>query len=87
MFDFFKPKPPEDTDKMKKMIKTASPETSPDEVFRVGATRYGETTLTLMTSDGMSMTATMNQMACERLIRMLRASYFIEEPTRGELDA
>jgi hypothetical protein len=72
---------------MKEMIKTASPETTPDEVFRIGTTRYGETTLTLMTPDGVSMTATMNQMACERLIRMLRASYFIEEPLGGEDNA
>jgi hypothetical protein len=80
MFNFFKP-----TDNM--INKIAGSETTPDEVFRVGTTRYGETTLTLMTSGGVSMTATMNQMACERLIRMLRASYFIEEPLGGEDNA
>jgi hypothetical protein len=56
------------------------------EHFRVGATRFGETTLTLMTPDGMSMTATMNQTACEKLIRMIQAT-FTEELTQGEDDA
>ena len=87
MFDVFNRRLNKDNDKMKKMIKTASPESTPDEVFRVGTTRYGETTLTLMTSDGMSLTATMSQTTCERLIRMLRATYFIEEPTEGDGDA
>jgi hypothetical protein len=51
------------------------------EHFRVGATRFGETTLTLIANDGMSMTITMNQMTCEQLIRMLRATYTEEELT------
>jgi hypothetical protein len=77
MFDVFNRRSNKDTDKMIKKI--ASPEFTPDEVFRVGSTRYGETTLTLMTPDGMSMTATMNQTTCERLIRMLRATYNVED--------
>jgi len=67
--------------------KISSPEFTSDEVFRVGSTRFGETTLTLMTPDGMSMTATMNQTTCERLIRMLQATFTEEESTQGELDA
>jgi hypothetical protein len=55
-----------------------------DELFRVGSTSLGETTLTLMTPDGMSMTITMNQTTCEQLIRMLRATYYDEEPTEGD---
>ena len=57
------------------------------EHFRVGATRFGETTLTLMTPDGMSMTITMSQTTCEQLIRMLCATYYVEDHTEGEDDA
>jgi hypothetical protein len=57
------------------------------EHFRVGATRFGETTLTLIANDGNTMTLTMGQTACEQLIRMLRATYIKEELTEGEDDA
>jgi hypothetical protein len=72
----------EDTYTMPKKIR--SQEYNLDELFRVGSTRLGETTLTLMTPDGMSMTITMNQTTCEQLIRMLRATYTEEEqPENG----
>lgn len=44
------------------------------EHYRVGVTNDGGTTLTLI-SDGNTMTLTMTQEYCERLIRMLRATY------------
>jgi len=85
MFDVFSRRLKKDADNMIKKI--SSPEFTSDELFRVGASRFGETTLTLMTPDGMSMTITMNQTTCEQLIRMLRATYYVEEPTEGEDDA
>ena len=51
----------------------------PQEHYRVGATSDGQTTLTLMADNGNTMTMTMNQDACEQLIRMLRATYVDEE--------
>ena len=45
------------------------------EHYRVGFTTDGGTTLTLMGEGGNTMTLTMNREYCERLIRMLRASY------------
>jgi hypothetical protein len=85
MFDVFNRRLSKDTDQMIKKI--SSPESTPDEVFRVGTTRFGETTLTLMTLDGMSMTATMNQTACEKLIRMLQSTFTEDELTEGDDDA
>lgn len=46
----------------------------PEEHYRVGFDSEGRTTLTLMTDTG-SMTLSMNQTACEHLIKMLRATY------------
>jgi hypothetical protein len=54
------------------------------EHFRVGATRFGETTLTLIAEDGNTMTLTMGQTACEQLIRMLQSTFTEEEPTEGD---
>ena len=54
------------------------------EHFRVGSTRFGETTLTIMAEGGHSLTLTMNQTACERLIRMLQSTFTEEEPTEGD---
>ena len=51
-----------------------------EEYFRVGATSDGRTTLTL-TDGATSMTLTMNQLACEQMIRMIRATY-IEDQTK-----
>ncbi len=48
---------------------------APEEHYRVGFDSEGRTTLTLLTSNGASMTLSMNQPACEQLIRMLRATY------------
>lgn len=46
------------------------------EYYRVGFTDDGQTTLTLINHEGWgSMTLTMNQDACEHLIRMLRSTY------------
>ena len=47
----------------------------PKEHYRVGFTSDGNTTLTLLTDYGSSMTLTMNRDACEQLIKMLRATY------------
>jgi len=49
-----------------------------EEYFRVGATTDGRTTLTL-TDGTTSMTLTMNQLACEQMIRMIRATYVEEQ--------
>lgn len=54
-------------------------DTKPQEHYRVGFTSEGQTTLTLMSDNGHSMTLTMNQDACEQMIRMLRATYTDEE--------
>ena len=51
----------------------SQPEKS-QELYRVGYTNDGGTTLTLM-SDGNTMTLQMTKEYCERLIRMLRATY------------
>lgn len=59
-------------------------ESSPDELFRVGATRYGDTTLTILGNGGMSVTLTLNQTSCEQMIRMLRATYIEDTPTEEE---
>ena len=55
------------------------------EFYRVGSTRYGDTTLTIIAEGGHSLTLTMNQTACEKLIRMLEATFPLEEdePTEG----
>lgn len=45
------------------------------ELYRVGATTDGKTTLTLTSPDGFVMTLTMNQQACEQMIKILRATY------------
>jgi hypothetical protein len=69
----------EDTYTMPK--KTQSEEYYANELFRVGSTRFGETTLTLLSNHGASMTITMNQTTCEKLIRMIQATFTEEEPT------
>lgn len=45
------------------------------EVYRVGVTENGDTTLTLLSPNGLSTTLIMSQDRCEQLIRMLRATY------------
>ena len=50
--------------------------TSPnDELYRVGVTADGRTTLTMMSTDGFSMTMSMTPAACEQMIRMIRSTY------------
>ena len=56
----------------------------PREYYRVGITDDGQTTLTFITDHGSSITLTMNQSACEQMIRMLRATYTDEEATESE---
>jgi hypothetical protein len=89
MFDFFTRhtakdyvNAAEDTYAMPK--NTQSEEYYAEELFRVGADKYGNTTLTLLSNNGMSMTITMNQTTCEQLVRMLRATYNEETPTEVE---
>ena len=52
-----------------------APPPKPKEHYRVGFDDQGMTTLTLMADYGNSMTLSMNQEACEQLIRMLRSTY------------
>lgn len=54
-------------------IKPAPPP-KPKEHYRVGFDDQGMTTLTLMGDHG-SMTLSLNQSACEQMIRLLRATY------------
>jgi hypothetical protein len=57
----------------------------PQEHFRVGyVEETGMTTLTLMAPNGYSSTLSMNQQACEQMIRMIRATYNEEQPTENE---
>jgi len=50
------------------------------EHYRVGRTDDGYTTLTLLADDSYTnMTLTMNREACEQMIRMLEATYAVEE--------
>jgi len=52
-----------------------APPPKPKEHYRVGFDDRGMTTLTLIADYGNSMTLSMNQEACEQLIRMLRSTY------------
>ncbi len=56
-----------------------APPPKPREHYRVGFNDEGMTTLTLMAAGGGSMTLSMNQDACEHLIRMLRSTYQQEQ--------
>lgn len=47
----------------------------PKEHYRVGRRDDGFTTLTLMSDGGGAITLLMNEVACEQLIKMLRATY------------
>jgi hypothetical protein len=51
------------------------PDSTNREYYRVGRTDNGETTLTFLSDDGHSMTLTMNQDACEQMIRMLESTF------------
>jgi hypothetical protein len=52
-----------------------APPLKPKEHYCVGFDDRGMTTLTLIADYGNSMTLSMNQEACEQLIRMLRSTY------------
>jgi hypothetical protein len=54
----------------------ASPKKEQKEFYRVGRTDDGYTTLTMIDRSGYgSLTLTMNQEACEQMIRMLKATF------------
>jgi hypothetical protein len=56
------------------------PEHEQKEFYRVGRTDDGCTTLTMLGINGYgSMTLTMNREACEQMIRMLEATFPLEE--------
>jgi hypothetical protein len=56
------------------------PKQEQKEFYRVGRTDDGCTTLTMLGIDGYgSMTLTMNREACEQMIRMLEATFPLEE--------
>ena len=55
------------------------------ERYRVGLTENGDTTLTVMSPDGLSMTLTMNEVGTRRLIKMLAAT-LEDEITEPEVD-
>lgn len=52
--------------------------TEPNEVYSVGITRDGRTTLTIPTDGYSYVTLAMVPEECERLIRLLRATYTTE---------
>lgn len=51
------------------------PEPKAKEYYRVGRTDTGMTTLTMLGDGGFSVTLSMNETACEQLIKMIRATY------------
>jgi hypothetical protein len=56
------------------------PEKEDREFYRVGRTEEGRTTLTMIDRSGYgSLTLTMNREACEQMIRMLEATFPLEE--------
>lgn len=72
MFNFFNT--PE-TEEPYITAKTNIPQAFATESIRVGITNAGNTTLTIMDGDCVITTLTMDQQACERLIRMVRSTY------------
>ena len=78
IFDWFKSKDErqKDYDNVVKFpAPVAVPEPQPEEHYRVGFTTDGDTTLTLMSPGGSTLTLTMDRDSCEQLIKMLRATY------------
>lgn len=78
MFDFFSKRTAKDFAQQAKDAYqfTELPAQAKDpEVYRVGMTENGETTLTLLSPNGMTMTLIMSQDRCEQLIRMLQSTY------------
>jgi hypothetical protein len=59
-----------------KMPPVQSEKEQPKEYYRVGRRDDGFTTLTVMSGDGYgAITLSMNDVACEQLIKMLRSTY------------
>ena len=87
MFDFFTRRTAKDyLAEVKENYAVSEPKKEPEEpneYFRVGATTDGRTTLTFIGDNGANMTLTMNQEACEQMIRMLRATYTEEQATEN----
>lgn len=88
MFNLFGRKTTKDFLEQAKETYSALPDVQPVEVpkkehkeyYRVGRTDDGYTTLTMIGHNGYgTMTLTMNQEACEQLIRMLQSTYPLEK--------
>ena len=72
-------------DSPKSIKETELPRTEPqNECFRVGYTTDGYVTLTLMATNGYSQTISMSPAACERMIRILRATYTQDDNDKNE---
>jgi hypothetical protein len=62
-------------------VPEVEPPTKDREFYRVGRTEEGRTTLTMIDNSGYgSLTLTMNREACEQMIRMLEATFDLEQP-------
>jgi hypothetical protein len=83
MFDFFTRRTANDfVEEAKKTYIVPKLKTEPEgEHYRIGVTEDGMTTVTFMSTDGYSMTLSMSPAACERMIRMIRATYDVETTT------
>ena len=81
MFDLFNRRTAKDYLKeAEDTYKVTPPKTSPNnELYRIGTTDDGRTTLTVMSTDGFSITMSMTPAACERMIRMIRSTYIGDE--------
>lgn len=76
MFDFFSRRTAKDfAQEAKDNYKFTELPAQAKEVYRVGVTENGETTLTLISPNGISTTLIMSQDCCEQLIRMLQSTY------------
>jgi hypothetical protein len=85
MFDFFRTRTAKDYLKeAKEIYNVPEVKTKSKECYRVGCDDEGNTTLTFLSDHGMSVTLIMDQQACEKMIRMLRATYTEEQPTENE---
>jgi hypothetical protein len=89
MFNFFRKRTAEDflaeakeTYSVPEVTPISVPKKEHKEYYRVGRTDDGYTTLTMLGDGYGSLTLTMNQEACEQLIRMLEST-FIETKENG----
>lgn len=84
MFDFFSRKTAKDFDQEAKdtyQFSELPAQAKNSEVYRVGMTVNGETTLTLISPNGISTTLIMSQDRCEQLIRMLQSTFQSDKDT------